>query len=1279
MNLYIKVGLLILFLWAFSMKLFSQDYLLSDGGSATTCTGVFLDPGGNSNYSGETSTWTYTICNSTPGQPIYVDFNTFSLWSNSCIWGASVDELNIYNGSGTTNLIGSYVENNNPGLVIGTAGCLTFQFVRQDFGGFLCDANSGEFGWSANISCTPPPADGSSCIESYQFCTGTSYNFPNSTITTAITGPNYDCLGSQPNPVWYTMRIDQPGPIQIGISQTTGPNGTGTGLDVDFVLWGPFLSFFDGCTSIQSGIAEPIQSSFDAAPTETVGIGAQGGVDCVFGVGQSTPPPAQIGEYYILLITNYSGSSGYIEFSQTGGLGSADCSFICGVDLIASPTACSSNTYTLDGTLTLSSGPGISIPNTGTVTISTNCGGTPQIFNLPLTNNSLSYSIPDLIADGATCIVTAEFLDFSSCNAIQTYDAPPNCNPTCIIDPFTAIPSACGGTDVYNVAGTVSFSNPPSSGTLSITNSCGAGTGPAQTFDAPFISPINYNFSNLSANGNQCTVTATFSANNGVCTETSIYNAPPPCSGPQCVQNPFCSSAIDFPAGTDQPDAEDTDPLNNYDCLFSSPNPAWYYMQVDQPGNLNINITNSANTDVDFIMYGPFANLSEVNTNCNNFGNGTTSNTVVDCSYSGSANETAVANGVLSGQVYVLLITNFSNTTTDISFENTGNASTNCNIITNCSVTAGPATISPCNTNDGTYGVSGTFDLVDPPSSGTLTITNNCGGTPIVINSPFNNSVSYSFSGLIANELPCVISASFSASTCSGSYNYIAPPFCTCQADVGTFNSNVDGVSVSQNSLIQLCYGEEFNGISNNDWNEPNEVTGSVDPNDPVYDPGIAWYIYSCPPTIALDPSMAFNTGMNINDDPCNLGVINTTPNFSNVNDLALINSYPAGTFTNNTVYFVPVTFYSLIDGIYSFVMPGELDCYEMSSPIAVQYLPEITYTSSFNCADGTASITLNGGSPQINGTNYSVVPGSLLPNTASFVNTSTGNNGTIIIENLTTGNYSFDVVDDVGCPKTITGDFIGPQSASISYSTDVFCINSSDDSPVMIGTPGGIYSSGIGLNLDPTTGIIDFTNSVSGNYTITYITPGPLCPATATFDITVEEFLIVDGGPDQTLCIGKPVILSASGADMYDWNLGLQDGIPYLPSFGETEFYVVGSSLAGCKGYDTVLVTVHDNCIPEEEVVFWVPNTFTPDGDQYNQIFKPIFYSGFDPFEFEFYIYNRWGELIWECRDVKVGWDGSYFKGRKVMEGSYNWKIRFKLLNNDEKRTVIGHVNVLR
>jgi len=107
-------------------------------------------------------------------------------------------------------------------------------------------------------------------------------------------------------------------------------------------------------------------------------------------------------------------------------------------------------------------------------------------------------------------------------------------------------------------------------------------------------------------------------------------------------------------------------------------------------------------------------------------------------------------------------------------------------------------------------------------------------------------------------------------------------------------------------------------------------------------------------------------------------------------------------------------------------------------------------------------------------------------------------------------------------------------------------------------------------------------------------------------------------------------------------------------------------------------IVLLYDCEIP----IVYISNTFTPDNDNFNQTFKPIFTSGFDPFDYTLLIFNRWGEIIFESHDATVGWDGSYGNSGEVgvvQDGVYTWKIEFKATSNDERRMVIGHVNVLR
>ena len=111
--------------------------------------------------------------------------------------------------------------------------------------------------------------------------------------------------------------------------------------------------------------------------------------------------------------------------------------------------------------------------------------------------------------------------------------------------------------------------------------------------------------------------------------------------------------------------------LTNYGCLGTAPNPAFYYMEMSGGGNLNIDMSSNPSVDIDFICWGPF-------TDCSNMCSLVNSALIEDCSYSASNNETCNITGAVAGEIYLLMITNYSNQTTNISFSQTsGNATTN--------------------------------------------------------------------------------------------------------------------------------------------------------------------------------------------------------------------------------------------------------------------------------------------------------------------------------------------------------------------------------------------------------------------------------------------------------------------------------------------------------------------------------------------------------------------------------------------------------------------------
>ena len=60
--------------------------------------------------------------------------------------------------------------------------------------------------------------------------------------------------------------------------------------------------------------------------------------------------------------------------------------------------------------------------------------------------------------------------------------------------------------------------------------------------------------------------------------------------------------------------------------------------------------------------------------------------------------------------------------------------------------------------------------------------------------------------------------------------------------------------------------------------------------------------------------------------------------------------------------------------------------------------------------------------------------------------------------------------------------------------------------------------------------------------------------------------------------------------------------------------------------------------------------------------------------------IYNRWGEVIFESLHPEVGWDGSYgTQGNPCQNGTYTYLITIKLPSVDERKTITGHLNLIR
>lgn len=121
----------------------------------------------------------------------------------------------------------------------------------------------------------------------------------------------------------------------------------------------------------------------------------------------------------------------------------------------------------------------------------------------------------------------------------------------------------------------------------------------------------------------------------------------------------------------------------------------------------------------------------------------------------------------------------------------------------------------------------------------------------------------------------------------------------------------------------------------------------------------------------------------------------------------------------------------------------------------------------------------------------------------------------------------------------------------------------------------------------------------------------------------------------------------------------------------GTYQVTLIVTSYHGCT--DTLTQTL----VVEDEILFFAPNSFTPDGDEFNQNWN-ISLKGTDVYSYSMQIFNRWGEMIWESKDPSIGWDGTY-NGKVVQAGTYSWRASMKNKDDDGKHEFTGYINVMK
>ena len=178
-------------------------------------------------------------------------------------------------------------------------------------------------------------------------------------------------------------------------------------------------------------------------------------------------------------------------------------------------------------------------------------------------------------------------------------------------------------------------------------------------------------------------------------------------------------------------------------------------------------------------------------------------------------------------------------------------------------------------------------------------------------------------------------------------------------------------------------------------------------------------------------------------------------------------------------------------------------------------------------------------------------------------------------------------------------------------------------------------------------------------------------CYDTIGFWINVFDLPKITVSDDIFAISGDPVPIWAKGDGSIEWfpksyiDCDVCKETEVSPPRNEN-YTAILTDMNGCQVQDDVAIIYSP--------LIYVPNAFTPDGNEYNNVFKAVTNN---IIEFEMTIYNRWGEIVFQSFDTEGFWDGSY-AGKPAQDGVYVWKIHYTDLN-EARELLVGHVTLLR
>ena len=281
------------------------------------------------------------------------------------------------------------------------------------------------------------------------------------------------------------------------------------------------------------------------------------------------------------------------------------------------------------------------------------------------------------------------------------------------------------------------------------------------------------------------------------------------------------------------------------------------------------------------------------------------------------------------------------------------------------------------------------------------------------------------------------------------------------------------------------------------------------------------------------------------------------------------------------------------------------------------------------------------------------------------------------IISDISAGTYFYTITDGLGCE--ISGnETIQNIETGLTFDTEIF----DDHCDQAIGE----------IILTPTNGAYPY------NYTWSHSDTNQDSTANNLFEGTYEVFILDNDGCEGNLSlnidnIDGPTAFFNQNFDTVTYVDGIVDFLNFSSaanqtelvnnqwSFGNGQFSNLESPSYNFNqiGNYFVQLTVTDNfgcsdsyireVVAVEDYFIWTPSAFTPNGDGKNDLYIPRFHNIIEE-SFEFFIYDKWGKLVYETTDINTGWDGiRQDNGKAADNSSYSFLAKFITYKNELKK----------